>query len=48
MMVYSRQKNRIAGFSDMIHGGPTVSADFHFARPAYADRQHMEATWIVG
>src|SRR5262249_13577719 len=30
MMVYSRQKNRIAGFSDMIHGGPTVSADFHF------------------
>jgi hypothetical protein len=33
MMVYSRQKNRIAGFSDMIHGGPTVSADFHFAGP---------------
>jgi hypothetical protein len=32
-MVYSRQKNRIAGFSDMIHGGPTVSADFHFAGP---------------
>ena len=33
MMVYSRQKNRIAGFGDMIHGGPTVSADFHFAGP---------------
>jgi hypothetical protein len=33
MMVYSRQKNRIAAFSDMIHGGPTVSADFHFAGP---------------
>src|SRR5262249_23000441 len=33
MMVYSRQKNRIAGFSDMIRGGPTVSADFHFAGP---------------
>jgi hypothetical protein len=33
MMVYSRQKSRIAGFSDMIHGGPTVSADFHFAGP---------------
>jgi len=33
MMVYSRQKNRIAGFSDMIDGGPTVSADFQFAGP---------------
>jgi len=33
MMVYGRQKNRIAGFSDMIRGGPTVSADFHFAGP---------------
>jgi len=33
IMVYGRQKNRIAGFSDMIHGGPTVSADFHFAGP---------------
>src|SRR5215831_5524838 len=33
MMVYSRQKNRIAGFSEMIHGEPTVSADFHFAGP---------------
>ena len=32
-MVYGRQKNRIAGFSDMIRGGPTVSADFHFAGP---------------
>src|SRR5215831_7088386 len=30
---HSRQKNRIAGFSEMIHGGPTVSADFHFAGP---------------
>jgi len=30
MMVYSRQQNRIAGFSDMINGGPTVSGDFHF------------------
>src|SRR5262245_23443928 len=33
MMVYSRQKNRIAGFSDMINGEPTVSGDFHFAGP---------------
>jgi hypothetical protein len=33
MMVYSRQKNRIAGFSDMIEGKPTLSADFHFAGP---------------
>jgi hypothetical protein len=33
MMVYSRQKNRIAGFSDMIKGEPTVSGDFHFAGP---------------
>jgi len=29
--VYSRQKNRIAGFSDMTNGEPTVSGDFHFA-----------------
>ena len=29
----SRQKNRIAGFSDMINGEPTVSGDFHFAGP---------------
>jgi len=33
MMVYSRQKNRIAGFSDMIKGEPTVSGDFRFAGP---------------
>src|SRR5262249_4260700 len=33
MMVYSRQKNRIAGFSDMINGAPTVSGGFHFAGP---------------
>ena len=33
MMVYSRQQNRIAGFSDMINGEPTVSGDFHFADP---------------
>jgi hypothetical protein len=33
MMVYSRQKNRIADFSDMIEGRPTLSADFHFAGP---------------
>jgi len=31
MMVYSRQKDRIAGFSDMTNGEPTVSGDFHFA-----------------
>jgi len=30
MMVYSRQQNRIAGFSDMINAEPTVSGDFHF------------------
>jgi hypothetical protein len=33
MMVYSRQKNRIVGFSGMIEGKPTISADFHFAGP---------------
>ena len=33
IMVYSRQKGRIAGFSDMIDGKPTVSADFQFAGP---------------
>jgi hypothetical protein len=33
MMVYSRQKKRIAGFSDMIEGRPTLSPDFHFAGP---------------
>jgi hypothetical protein len=33
MMVYSRQKRRIAGFSDMIDGRPTLSADFHFTGP---------------
>jgi hypothetical protein len=33
MMVYSRQKNRIAKFSDMIDGKPTVSGDFSFSGP---------------
>ena len=33
MMVYSRQKKRIAGLSDMIEGRPTLSPDFHFAGP---------------
>jgi hypothetical protein len=33
LMVYSRQKNRIAALSDMIGGKPTVSADFHFSGP---------------
>src|SRR5438552_3939752 len=33
MMVYSRQKQRIAGLSDMIEGRPTLSPDFHFAGP---------------
>jgi len=32
-MVYSRQKKRIAGLSDMIEGRPTLSPDFHFAGP---------------
>jgi hypothetical protein len=32
-MVYSRQKNRIAKFSDMIDGRPTVSGDFSFSGP---------------
>jgi hypothetical protein len=30
MMVYSREKKRIAPFSDMIDGKPTLSADFRF------------------
>ena len=33
IMVYSRQKNRIAGVSDMIEGKPTLSADFRFSGP---------------
>ena len=33
MMVYSRQKNRIAGVSEMIEGKPTLSADFRFSGP---------------
>jgi hypothetical protein len=33
LMVYSRQKKRIAALSDMIDGKPTVSADFHFSGP---------------
>jgi len=31
MMVYSREKKRIAGLSDMIDGKPTLSPDFRFA-----------------
>jgi hypothetical protein len=31
IMVYSRQKNRIARFSDMIDGKPTLSGDFSFS-----------------
>ena len=31
--VYGRGKNRFAGFSDMINGNPTVSADFNFTGP---------------
>jgi hypothetical protein len=30
IMVYSRQKNVIAKFSDMIDGKPTLSGDFRF------------------
>jgi len=42
MMVYSREKKRIAPFSDMIDGKPTLSADFHF------DGAHrlVAETWI--
>jgi hypothetical protein len=29
--VYSRKANRIAAFSDMIHGSPTVSPEFQFS-----------------
>jgi hypothetical protein len=32
-MVYSRQKNLIAKFSDMIDGKPTLSGDFSFSGP---------------
>jgi hypothetical protein len=32
-MVYSRQQNRIASFSDMIDGRPTLSGDFSFSAP---------------
>lgn len=33
IMVYSRQKNVIAKFSDMIDGKPTLSGDFSFSGP---------------
>jgi hypothetical protein len=33
LMVYSRRKNVIAGFSQMIHGNPTLSGDFRFSGP---------------
>ena len=33
IMVYSRQKNFIAKFSDMIDGKPTLSGDFSFTGP---------------
>ena len=33
IMVYSRQKNSIAKFSDMIDGKPTLSGDFSFTGP---------------
>jgi hypothetical protein len=32
-MVYSRQQNRIANFSDMIDGKPTLAANFSFSGP---------------
>jgi len=31
--VYSREKNAIFGFSDMIGGNPTISSDFSFTAP---------------
>jgi hypothetical protein len=33
MAVYGRGKNRIAAFSDMIKGNPTLSPDFNFTAP---------------
>jgi hypothetical protein len=33
MAVYGRSKSRIAAFSDMINGNPTVSPDFSFTGP---------------
>jgi hypothetical protein len=33
IMVYSRKKNLIAKFSDMINGSPTVSGEFQFSGP---------------
>ena len=33
IMVYSRKKNLIANFSDMIDGSPTVSGEFQFSGP---------------
>jgi hypothetical protein len=31
--VYSREKNQIVSFSEMIGGNPTLSADFDFSGP---------------
>src|SRR5262250_1234542 len=33
IMVFGRQKNAFAKFSDMIQGNPTISADFNFIGP---------------
>jgi hypothetical protein len=33
IMIYGRKKNAFAKFSDMIHGNPTISADFNFTGP---------------
>jgi hypothetical protein len=37
IMVFSRQQKRIAAFSDMIDGKPTLSADFKFTGPHTLD-----------
>jgi hypothetical protein len=37
IMVFSRQQKRIAKFSDMIDGKPTLSADFKFTGPHTLD-----------
>ncbi len=36
-MVFSRKQKRIAAFSDMIGGKPTLSAEFKFAGPHTLD-----------
>jgi hypothetical protein len=48
IMVFSRQQKRIAAFSDMIAGKPTLSANFNFTGPHTLDALHVEGSGKPG